>query len=141
MPGTVKISPTITLELEKGGQKITVDIDEARRIIKDLYKFVREGRYERKKAARVRIRKIGGETLGISRGLSMLKVPNMSEGKRKEILEHINRQLSPKPKTLSSLLRGVRYVPNHLPHIRKMIESQRNVAKEVIGKRTFYYRV
>jgi hypothetical protein len=68
------------------------------------------------------------------------KISHMSYAKKKEILDHINKQLSAKPRTLSNLLKGVSYVPNHLPHIRKMIEDQKHVSKKAIGKRIFYYR-
>jgi hypothetical protein len=64
----------------------------------------------------------------------------MSDAKKKEILDHVNKQLSAKPRALSNLLKGVSYVPNHLPHIRKMIEDQKHVSKKAIGKRIFYYR-
>ena len=68
------------------------------------------------------------------------KIAHMSEAKRITILTHLNNQLSAKPKTISNLLKGISYVPNHLPHIRRMIEGQRNVAKKRMGKRIFYYR-
>jgi hypothetical protein len=64
----------------------------------------------------------------------------MSDSKKKEILQYINKQLSTKPRTLSNLLIGMPYVPNQLPYIRSMIEQQPNVAKKVVGKRIFYHR-
>lgn len=137
----VKISPSVTLELEKNGQRMTIDIEEARQIIKKLGEFVRIRDYRRKSTPRTRIqnpkRRIKA---GESQLVSLEKIPHMSESKRKEILDHLSKHLSAKPKTLSDLLKGVSYVPNHLPHIRRMMETRHDVAKKMIGKRTYYVR-
>lgn len=66
--------------------------------------------------------------------------PHISEEKKKEIIDHVNKKLSGTPQTLSSLLDGVSYVPNYLPFIRKMVEGQNGVAKKAVGKRTLYFR-
>jgi hypothetical protein len=126
----VKISPSVTLVLEKSGQTITIDLDEARQIIKGLSKFVQEGNSHAGKIPQAGVKK------GRKKGLAM--VPRMSETKKNEILKHVSKKLSARPRTLSNLLRGVSYVPNNLPMIRAMIENQDNVAKKVIGKRTYY---
>jgi CTP-dependent riboflavin kinase len=127
----VKISPSLTIDL-KDGQKITIGIDEARQIIKDLAKFVDEG-HGKKAVTRKKVQK--GRSLSIKK-----KKLHMSDAKRKEILQHVNKQLSARPKTLSNLLKGISYVPNYLPHIRAMVEGQQKVAKKILGKRTLYYR-
>jgi CTP-dependent riboflavin kinase len=127
----VKISPSLTIDL-KDGQKITIGIDEARQIIKDLAKFVDEG-YSKKAITRKKVQK------GRSSSIKKKKL-HMSDAKRKEILQHVNKQLSIRPKTLSNLLKGISYVPNYLPHIRAMVEGQQKVAKKILGKRTLYYR-
>lgn len=62
----------------------------------------------------------------------------MSEAKKNEIMKHINKKISKTPRTLSSLLKGVSYVPNHLPTIRQAVESQKSIDKKIIGKRTYY---
>ena len=129
----VKINPSVTLEL-KSGQKVTIDLEEAGQIIKGLTKFVEDGEYAIK-APPSRIQKRKDRQNVEQKG-----IPHMSEAKRTAILKHLNNQLSAKPKTISKLLNGITYVPNYLPHIRKMIEGQRNVAKKRIGKRIFYYR-
>jgi len=133
MPSMVKINPSVTLEL-KDGQKVTIELDEAMLIIKGLTKFVQEGGYSSK---------INSQSIQKKKRINTnekTKIPHMSEEKRIAILGHLEKQLSIKPKTISNLLRGISYVPNYLPHIRRMIESQRNVAKKRVGKRTFYYR-
>jgi hypothetical protein len=126
----VKISPSVTLVLEKSGQTITIDLDEAQQIIKGLSKFVQEGNNHAGKTPQAGVKK------GRKKGRAM--VPRMSETKKNEILKHVSKKLSARPRTLSNLLKGVSYVPNNLPMIRAMIENQDNVAKKVIGKRTYY---
>jgi len=129
----VKINHSVTLEL-KSGQKLTIDLEEAGQIIKGLTKFVEDGEYAIK-APSSRVQKRKGR-----KNVEQTKIAHMSEAKRIAILTHLNNQLSARPKTISNLLKGISYVPNHLPHIRRMIEGQRNVAKKRIGKRIFYYR-
>jgi hypothetical protein len=67
-------------------------------------------------------------------------IPRMSEAKKNEILNHVSKKVSTRPSTLSNLLKGVSYVPNHLPQIRSMVESQPQVSKRQIGKRTYYFK-
>jgi len=135
----VKINPFITIELTKGDEKITIDSEEAKQIIKELSKFVRNDYYGKDKAPHIKIlKKEYQKTVMKNRRLSK-KILYMSDAKRKEILQHINKQVSARPKTLSNLLKGASYVPNHLPHIRRMVENQQRVAKKMRGKRTFYY--
>lgn len=140
--GMVKINPSLTIELAKGGRKIIIDIDEAKQIIKDLAKFVQDGGYSKKPTGQIRIQKKRQRRKKAKKGqrLSAKKILHMSDKKRKEILQHINKQLSARPKTLSNLLKGVPYVPNYLPSIRTIVERQKDVAKKLIGKRTFYFR-
>ena len=128
----VKINPSVTLEL-KSGQKVTIDLEEAGQIIKGLTKFVGDGEYAKVPPPRIQKRKD-------RKNVEQKRIAHMSEAKRTAILKHLNNQLSAKPKTISKLLNGITYVPNYLPHIRKMIEGQRNVTKKRIGKRIFYYR-
>ena len=129
----VKINPSVTLEL-KSGQKVTIDLEEARQIIKGLTKFVEDGEYAIKTPLS-RVQKRKGR-----KNVEQTKIAHMSEAKSIAILTHLNNQLSARPKTISNLLKGISYVPNHLPHIRRMIEGQRNVAKKRMGKIVFYYR-
>src|SRR5438093_7827239 len=119
----VKINPSVTLEL-RNGQKVTIDLEEAGQIIKGLTKFVGDSEYP-KVPPRIQKRKD-------RKNVEQKRIPHMSEAKRTAILQHFNNQLSAKPKTISKLLNGITYVPNYLPHIRKMIEAQRNVAKKRI---------
>jgi hypothetical protein len=127
----VRISPSVTLEL-KSGQTITIDIEEARQISRSLAKFVQDVNSH---AAKARVKKGRGNAM---KGAAT--IPHMSEAKKNEILKHVNKKVSRRPRTLSSLLKGVSYVPNHLPSIRKIVEAQQNISKEQKGKRTFYYR-
>jgi hypothetical protein len=142
----VRINPSITLELEKGGQRITIDLKEAKEIIRSLSKFVKDNDASlkantttRSKRTRKNARK-SHQLLQKRMPAASQKISHMSDAKKKEILDNVNKQLSAKPRTLSNLLKGVSYVPNHLPHIRKMIEDQKHVSKKAIGKRIFYYR-
>ena len=133
----VKINPTVTLEL-RDGQRITINVEEAGQIIRGLRKFVQDSEYGGAPAAMeapTRVQK--------KRGPKTARKANrtyMSEIKKAAILQHIEKQLSKRPRTISNLLKGISYVPNHLPDIRRMIESQRNVSKKKVGKRTLYYR-
>lgn len=137
----VKINPFITIELTKGNEKLTIDSEEAKQIIKELAEFVRNDHYGKNKTSQIKIRKREVQkTDRKNRRLSNKKILYMSDAKRKEILQHINKQISARPKTLSNLLKGASYVPNHLPYIRKMVENQQRLAKKMRGKRTFYYR-
>jgi hypothetical protein len=166
----LKVSRSITLQLEKSGQKITLDFDEAKEIIKSLPQLANQMRgnvattttiedngkqnstttkKRRVKAAyknekkrgkrRTRGRKSSKKDNSSPQKGRKTKVPYMSENKRQEIIKHISRQLSAKPKTLSALLEGVSYVPNYLPTIRQMVESRgKNIHREKIGKRIYY---
>jgi vacuolar-type H+-ATPase subunit E/Vma4 len=143
----VRINPSITLELEKGEQRITIDLKEAKEIIRSLSKFVKDNDASlkantttRSKRTRKNARKSYQLLQKRMPAAASQKISHMSYAKKKEILDHVNKQLSAKPRTLSNLLEGVSYVPNHLPQIRKMIEDQKHVSKKAIGKRIFYYR-
>jgi vacuolar-type H+-ATPase subunit E/Vma4 len=143
----VRINPSITLELEKGGQRITIDLKEAKEIVRSLSKFVKDNDASlkantttRSKRTRKNARKSHQLLQKRMPAAASQKISHMSDAKKKEILDHVNKQLSAKPRTLSNLLESVSYVPNRLPHIRKMIEDQKHVSKKAIGKRIFYYR-
>ncbi len=143
----VRINPSITLELEKGGQRITIDLKEAKEIVRSLSEFVKDNDASlkantttRSKRTRKNARKSHQLLQKRMPAAASQKISHMSDAKKKEILDHVNKQLSAKPRTLSNLLESVSYVPNHLPHIRKMIEDQKHVSKKAIGKRIFYYR-
>lgn len=64
----------------------------------------------------------------------------MSDARRQEILEHLNKQVSDTPRTLTNLLKGVKYSPSQLPLIRNMVESQQSIRAKAKGKRTLYLR-
>lgn len=143
----VRINPSITLELEKGGQRITIDLKEAKEIVRSLSKFVKDNDASlkantttRSKRTRKNARKSHQLLQKRMPAAASQKISHMSDAKKKEILDHVNKQLSAKPRTLSNLLESVSYVPNHLPHIRRMIEDQKHISKKAIGKRIFYYR-
>jgi hypothetical protein len=143
----VRINPSITLELEKDGQRIAIDLKEAKEIIRSLSKFVKDNDASlkantttRSKRTRKNARKSHQLLQKRMPAAASQKISHMSDAKKKEILDHVNKQLSAKPRALSNLLKGVSYVPNHLLHIRKMIEDQKHVSKKAIGKRIFYYR-
>lgn len=138
----VKVKQTITFELESSGQKITVDLQEAKDIIKSLSNFVNAPtKTEQSRRIVRRGRKAGSSSKFSKRGRKAAgKSLSMSETKRQEIIDHVNKQLSARPKTLSALLKGVSFVPNYLPAIRQMVESRGNISREVIGKRIYYSR-
>jgi hypothetical protein len=144
----VRIQPSITIDLGKAGQKLTLEIEEAKELYNTLAKFLKMGSSNSSwqssshsgaadPTANVAIRK--GRR---GRGRKPSKTSfSISEAKTKEILEHINKQLSDtKPRTLTNLLKGVSYVPNHIPLIRQAVENQDKIAKKKIGKRTYYLR-
>ena len=134
----VMINSSVTLELEKDGQKISIDLEEAKQIIHSLSRFVKSNEEDFKTTAQSH--KNAGKSYQLVKQInSAQKIPHMSDAKRKEIFDHIGRQLSTKPRTLSNLLEGVSYVPNHLPHITKMLENHHNIDKKTIGKRTYYF--
>ncbi|HXG05786.1 MAG TPA: hypothetical protein VNI77_00485 [Nitrososphaera sp.] len=124
----VRINPSVTLEL-RNGQMVTIDLDEAQEIIKGLTKLVYG---EINHAAKANMKKSRKEAK-----ISTTGVP--SETKMNEIIRHINKKISKTPRTLSNLLKGVSYAPNHLPAIRQAVESQKGIDKKIIGKRTYYY--
>ncbi|SRR5690606_32611014 len=125
----VKINPSVTLEL-KSGQTITIDLDEAHEVIKGLSKFIQEDSRYAAKASTKKGRK------STKRGGT--GIPSISEAKKDEIIKHVNKKISKTPRTLSNLLKGISYVPNHLPAIRQAVESQKGIEKRIIGKRTYY---
>ncbi|AFU57829.1 hypothetical protein Ngar_c08870 [Candidatus Nitrososphaera gargensis Ga9.2] len=145
-----KVRPSITLKL-KSGQTITLDLQEVNDIIKSLTKFVNERQRRLRRRQNIKDATTAVVKRRIARNGRMMitttrkagrKIPaassSMSQAKRQEILEHVNKKLSTEPKTLSNLLKGVSYSPNYLPAIRNIIENQPNIAKQIIGKRTYY---
>ena len=132
----VKITKSVTIEIEKDGKSITITPDELEEIKRQLDDAIRErGREFRAKL------QSGQANISASRVASPApKAFHMSDAKKKEVMDHVNKRLSAKPKTLSALLDGVSYVPNYLPMIRKMVEGQNNVAKKQVGKRTLYFK-
>jgi len=139
----VKVKPTFTLDLENG-QRITLDLKEAKELVKILGKQINKERMVADHINNVKVgftkkmgRRKNKRTKNIL-GRYQERTPSMSEEKRSEILGHINKRLSSKPVTLSSLLKGISYSPNYLPYIRRIVEDQSNVAKRKIGKRIYY---
>jgi hypothetical protein len=126
----LKINSHITVELGNG-QKITMSLEEGKELINGLSKFIEDGMHMPNEK---RMRK---EALRIYTGRRR-KIPGMSEPKKEEIIKHVNKKLSSKPRTLSNLLNGVSYIPNHLPMIRQFIENEPHISKKIIGRRTYY---
>jgi hypothetical protein len=132
----VKVTKSVTIEIEKDGKSITITPDELDEIKWQLDAAIRErGREFRAKL------QTGQQPVKNSNGSSAAapKAVHMSDAKRKEIMAHVNKRLSATPRTLSALLDGVSYVPNYLPII-EMVEGQNNVARKQVGKRTLYFR-
>lgn len=124
----VKITKSVTIEIEKDGQRITLTPNEIEDIKRQLDAAVRE------KGREVR----AGQKPAKAAAGKKQQVVHMSDEKRKEIMANVDKKLSGSPKTLSALLDGVSYVPNYLPAIRKMVEGRKDIAKKVVGKRTLY---
>lgn len=134
----VKITRSVTIEIEKDGKSITITPDELEEIKRQLDAAIKErGREFRAKLQSSQAKLSGGNPSAVA---AAPKAFHMSDAKKKEIMDHIGKRLSAKPRTLSSLLDGVSYVPNYLPMIRKMVESQGNVTEKQVGKRTLYLR-
>lgn len=129
----VKITKSVSIEIEKDGQKITLNPDEIKDIKRQLDAAIREK--GRQIQAKLKVRQKAKAPPSAHAAV----VYHMSDEKKKEIISNVNKKLSGTPKTLSALLDGVSYVPNYLPMIRKMVESQQIVAKKQVGKRTLYY--
>ncbi|HYD92133.1 MAG TPA: hypothetical protein VEA37_11685, partial [Flavobacterium sp.] len=117
----VKVNPSITLEL-KSGQKISISLEEGKELIRGLSKFVE---IDEKSGVSRRGSKNSKAGTGQKR-----RVPGMSKAKEDEILRHVEKKLSSKPRTLSNLLTGISYMPNHLPMIRRLVESQPGISKK-----------
>lgn len=131
----VKINPSVTLEL-KDGQKITIGIDEAKKLVSGLARFIQDSNGHAVKAPQA-------GKVGKKRGRRKTRKRHgspaaMSKAKKESILDHVRRKLSAEPQTLSNLLRGISYSPNHLPMIRQVVEGQPRVTRQLIGKRTYY---
>lgn len=135
----VKITKSFTIDLEKDGQRITIGPDEIQDIKKTLEDALRQmgKEIQAKRGRTIATSSAASPSRTLSKGTTK---PHISEQKKKEILDHVNKKLSSTPQTLSSLLDGVSYVPNYLPFIRKMVEGQDGVAKKTVGKRTLYFR-
>ena len=125
----VKVTKSVMIEIEKDGNRITLNQSEFDDIKRQLEAAVREKGREVKVSQKQ------------AKATSSKKQPvHMSEEKRKGIMSNVDKKLSETPKTLSALLDGVSYVPNYLPAIRKMVEGRRDVVKKIVGKRTLYFR-
>ena len=133
----VKITKSVSIEIEKDGKSITITPDELEEIKKQLDAAIKErGREFRAKLQSNQATKISSSRVAAPAP----KAFHMSDAKKKEIMDHVSKRLSAKPRTLSGLLDGVSYVPNYLLMIRKMVEGQNNVAKKQVGKRTLYFK-
>ncbi len=64
----------------------------------------------------------------------------LSDGKRQEILDHVNKEISDTPRTLSNLLKGASFSQSQIPAIRELVESQQNIRAKAKGKRTVYLK-
>ena len=124
----VKIKKSVTIEIEKDGQRMTLTPDEVEDIKRQLDAAVRE------KGREIRTYQKSPKVVSSKKQRAV----HMSEAKRKEIMGNVDKKLSNTPKTLSALLDGVSYVPNYLPAIRKMVEGRKGIVKKVVGKRTLY---
>jgi hypothetical protein len=133
----VKVTKSVSIEIEKNGQKIVLGPDEIEDIKRQLDAAIREKGRELR--AKIKVKRKASKKAPPSSSAHAAAVYHMSDVKKKEIMDNANKKLSDTPKTLSALLDGVSYVPNYLPVIRKMVESQHNVAKKQVGKRTLYY--
>ena len=142
----VRIQPSITIDLGKAGQKLTLEIEEAKELYNTLAKFLKMGSSNSSWQGSHRGAADRTANIAIRRGRRGRKPSktsfSISEAKTKEILEHINKQLlsDTKPRTLTNLLKGISYVPNHIPLIRQAVENQDKIGKKRIGKRTYYLR-
>lgn len=65
---------------------------------------------------------------------------HMSEDKKKQLRDHVLKKLTAEPQSLTTLLKGVSYVPNYLPFIRDMIEQDDAIGVYNVGKRAMYYK-
>lgn len=126
----MKIEPSITLELQSG-ERISLGIDEAIELTRGLAKVVEEVKIEQPDQKRYKI-------VTKRYAKQARRIPGMSEAKKNEILRHVQKRLSSEPRTLSNLLKGISYIPNHLPTIRQFVEHQEYISKRTIGKRTYY---
>jgi hypothetical protein len=127
----MKISSNITVEIG-GRQRIALSLAEARKLIVNLSNFIEDNRI------------MQGRNNPGARALHMYaarrkKIPGISEAKMNEIVKHVERELSETPRTLSNLLNGISYIPNHLPMIRDRIEKEPYISRKIIGKRTYYF--
>lgn len=129
----VKITKSVTIEIEKDGKSITITPNELEVIKRQLDAAIRERGREFRAKLETKAAKSGN-------AVAPVKAFHMSDAKKKEVMDHVSKRLSAKPRTLSGLLDGVSYVPNYLPMIRKMVEGQGNVAKKQVGKRTLYFK-
>jgi hypothetical protein len=154
----VRIQPSITIDLGRAGQRISLEIKEAEELYNTLARFLNKSDESSTISAsgngRRRGRHVGatsatstaikdGERGRKKRGRKPSETSfSMSEAKTKEIVEHVNKQLSDtKPRTLTNLLKGISYVPNHIPLIRQAVENQiDDITKKKLGKRTYYLR-
>jgi hypothetical protein len=134
----VTVKPTLTLDLENG-QRITMDTNEAKTIVRILGRLIKKEDGLNRNGKKIRRKRGNRNNAKISDiNKYQKKIPSMSESKLQEILRNVDKHLSDTPVTLSGLLKGVSYSPNNLPAIRQVVEDQSNVAKQRIGKRTYY---
>lgn len=119
----VKITKSFTIEIEKDGQTIAFGQDEIQALKSALEEALREKGHEARTKAQPNNSK-----------------SQVSEEKKKQIMDHVGKRLSSRPQTLSSLLNGISYAPNTLPFLRRMVEGRRDIRKKTEGKRTYYLR-
>ena len=127
----IKITKSVVIEIEKDGQRMTLVQSEIDDIKRQLVTAVQA------KCKEVRASQKPAKT---SFSSNKQQPVHMSDEKRKGIMDNVGKKLSSTPKTLSTLLDGVSYVPNYLPVIRKMVEGRQDVAKKAVGKRILYLR-
>lgn len=162
----MKIDRAISIELGDG-QKLTLNLKEAAKLVRTLEKFLGQegdGRRRRKRqTANANNSAIATATKGKKRGRprgsssksrradstkrskrttssATTATIRLSDGKRQEILDHVNKEISDTPRTLSNLLKGASFSQSQIPAIRELVESQQNIRAKAKGKRTVYLK-
>lgn len=163
----MKIDRAISIEL-RYGQKLTLSLKEAAKLARTLEKFLEQEGARRKKrqtAATTTTSAITTATKGKRRGrkkgsrsnksrraatkkskrkaattTATAATTNLSNAKKHEILDHINKKISETPRTLTNLLKGASYSQSQIPVIRELVESQQNIKAKAKGKRTVYLK-
>lgn len=133
---TIQINQVRHFEIVKAGTRVELNVEEIRNLAKaaGIINASQSSVHRASKTSAPR-----PEQLARSESKKK-KTWGISQKKKDRILEHVKKNLTTSPQSLSKLLAGAKYAPNDLPTLREYIEQQTDIQRMTAGKLTYYFK-